>query len=46
MNKYVVTFLMNGRKSEIIIGSAGPASAFQTVKLMFPNAFVIKATRE
>jgi hypothetical protein len=45
MNKYVVTFLINGKKGEITIGNYSPASAFQMAKLLFPKAFIIKAVK-
>lgn len=45
MNKYLVTFLINGKKAEITLGSYSPSHAFQTAKLLFPKAFIVKATK-
>lgn len=45
MNKYIVTFIVNGKKGEFTIGSYSPSHAFQTAKLLFPKAFIVKATK-
>ena len=45
MNKYLVTFLINGKKAEITLGSYSPSFAYQTAKLLFPKAFIVKATK-
>lgn len=45
MNKYLVTFMINGRRGEITIGSYSPASAFQMAKLLIPKALIIKAMK-
>ena len=45
MNKYIATFLISGKKGEITLGGYSPASAYQTAKLLFPKAFIVKAVR-
>lgn len=45
MDKYVITMVVKGKRTQVYIGSQNAASAFATAKILYPDAFVLKAEK-